>query len=93
MKRINLYTPDGDFIFRYSESSKLVKGLENMIVEYAEKRNNYCITGYDVTLYEDGIELSSYCCTDDCYSNDDFCFVPRAEIPNAIARRLYFGQH
>lgn len=72
-------------------ASKFVMSLEDMICAYCDKRNNYQVTDYHINVHEDGIDLSSSCTNEygSTWSNEDFCFVPKAEIRNMVARYLY----
>lgn len=78
-------------IWVLDSASKFVMSLEDMICAYCDKRNNYKVTNYRINIHEDGIELSSSCTNEygSTWSNEDFCFIPKAEIRNMVARHLY----
>lgn len=82
---------DYPYFWMLDSASKFVMSLEDMICAYCDKRNNYQVTDYRVNVYDDGIELSSSCTNEygSTWSNEDHCFIPKAEIRNMVARYLY----
>lgn len=59
-------------------------------IKYIPGSHNYEKNHLDVTLYEDGIEVESFCVNEygSSWSNEDRQFVSWEELPNWVMRKL-----